>query len=40
MFGVKDFLKGKDIPDELSVKEAIDITNGAYGSDEFKRFLK
>jgi hypothetical protein len=34
------FCEGKKLPAKLSIKEAIEITNGAYKSREFAAFFK
>jgi hypothetical protein len=37
--GVKHFTESIDAPDELTVKEVIELTQGRFGSDEFSRFF-
>ena len=38
--GIKMFCESKDLKEEMTVKEAIEITKGAYASDRFARFFK
>ena len=38
--GTKMFCEGKDIPEKMSIKKAIELTNGAYKSKEFAAFFK
>ena len=39
-FGVKDFCQGRDLPKKISVDQAIKLTKGKYGNDQFKEFFK
>ncbi len=39
-YGVRGFMEGKKVPAKLSVKKAIELTSGAYGSEQFKGFFK
>jgi hypothetical protein len=39
-YGTNNFLQGKNIKEELAVKEAINITKGQYGHDNFKEFFE
>lgn len=38
-FGVKDFVKNRNIPDKVSVKDVIKMTKGHYGHDSFREFF-
>jgi formylmethanofuran dehydrogenase subunit C len=38
--GVRGFCEGRELPERLTVRRAIDETRGQYGSDEFKRFFE
>jgi hypothetical protein len=38
-FGVKDFLEKNKVPNKLSIKEVIKITQGHYGYERFKEFF-
>ena len=38
--GVKQFVNSENISDTLLVKDVIKLTNGQYGSDEFRNFFK
>ena len=37
-FGTRNFCEGKALPSKLTVSEAIKLTAGQYGSDQFKGF--
>ena len=37
--GTKLFCEGKQLKENMTIKEAVEITNGSYGSDKFKEFF-
>jgi hypothetical protein len=39
-FGVKQFCEGKKLPNPLTIKAAIELTKGQYGSEQFEEFFK
>jgi hypothetical protein len=38
--GTKMFCEGKTLPEKLSIKKAIELTKGAYRSEQFANFFK
>ena len=38
-FGTRQFCSGRKLPDKATVKQAIQITTGQYGSERFKEFF-
>ena len=38
-FGTRNFVEGRKVPKKMTVQEAIKITSGQYGSDEFAKFF-
>jgi hypothetical protein len=38
--GTKMFCEGKELPEKMSIKQAIEKTKGAYKSEMFKAFFK
>jgi hypothetical protein len=38
--GVKNWMEIHKVPDSMTILQAIELTNGAYGADKFKEFFK